>query len=65
MDRGWSLEGRRMSMSSYWKATRSQSINLSICNVHLIITRTLFTLGQLRSGKSPTRNYSIYVAMFI
>ena len=26
MDRGWSLEGRRMSMCSYWIATRSQSI---------------------------------------
>ena len=31
-----------------------------------IITRTLFTMGlQLRNGKSPTRNYSIYFAMFI
>ena len=30
------------------------------------ITRTLFTMGlQLRSGKSPTRNYSTYFAMFI
>ena len=35
------------------------------CTVHLIITKTLFTLGQLCSGKSPTRNYSNYVAMFI
>ena len=40
-------------------------INLSSRNVLLIITRTLFTLGQLHSGKSPTRNYSIYFAMFI
>ena len=31
-----------------------------------IITRTLFTIGlQLHSGKSPTRNYSIYFAKFI
>ena len=31
-----------------------------------IITRTLFTMGlQLCNGKSPTRNYSIYFAMFI
>ena len=30
------------------------------------ITRTRFTTGlQLRSGKLPTRNYSIYFAMFI
>ena len=40
-------------------------INLSSRNVHLIITRTLFTPGQLHSGKPPTRNYSIYFAMFI
>ena len=33
---------------------------------HSIITRTLFTIGlPLRSGKSPTRNYSIYFAVFI
>ena len=31
-----------------------------------IITTTLFTMRlQLRSGKSPTKNYSIYFAMFI
>ena len=35
MDRGWSLEGRRMSMSSYWKATRSQSISTDIYIVHI------------------------------
>ena len=31
-----------------------------------IIARTLFTMGlQLCSGKPPTKNYSIYFAMFI
>ena len=41
-------------------------ISMSSCNVHLIITRTLFIIGlQLRSGKSPTRNDSIYFTMFI
>ena len=52
--------------------TRLLVISMSSRNVHLIITRTqllqelFFTMGlQLRSGKSPTRNYSIYFAMII
>ena len=36
------------------------------CYKNSIITRTLFTMGlQLRSGKSPTKDYNIYFAMFI
>lgn len=36
-DRGWSLDGRRMSVSSYWIATGSQSI--LVCNF-LNVTET-------------------------
>ena len=61
-----SLNFRKNIRAEWTQGSHLLVISMSSCNIHLIITRTLFTIGlRLCSGKSPTRNYSIYFAMFI